>query len=43
VKPIDLLPNIDQQEVVIPCLPNIPQPEVHVVDTSVQFATDKSL
>jgi hypothetical protein len=33
VKTVDLMPIIDQPEVAVP-LPYIPQPEVHVVDTS---------
>jgi hypothetical protein len=41
VKPIDLKPNIDQPEVSDPSLHNIPQVEVHVIDTSAQFATNK--
>jgi hypothetical protein len=41
VKTIDLKPNIDQPEVSDPSLHNIPQVEVHVIDTSAQFATNK--
>jgi hypothetical protein len=41
VEPIDLKSNIDQPEETVPCLSNIPQPELHVVVASVTFATNE--